>query len=248
MKPYANVTFDFSERAVVGTGGSGGIGHGIARRFQAAGATVTVTGTRANASDYDDDLSAFGYASLEMRDAAAVEAFAAGLDKVDVLVNNAGTAIAGPQALEPDGFADNIEINLNAVYRLSHALRPKLAEGRGSVINIASMTSYFSSPRIPGYGASKAGIKQLTQSLAGAWANDGIRVNALAPGWISSRLTAPVEGHEGLSSTIVRRTPLGRWGVPDEVAGGALFLASEAAAFITGVTLPVDGGFSSCGV
>jgi NAD(P)-dependent dehydrogenase (short-subunit alcohol dehydrogenase family) len=248
MKPYANVTFDFSGRNVVVTGGSGGIGHGIARRFQATGATVTITGTRASALDYDEDLGDFRYASLEMRDGAAVEAFAAGLDEVDVLVNNAGTAIRMPEGLEPNGFADNIEINLNAVYRLSYALRSRLTESRGSVINIASMTSYFSSPRVPGYGASKAGIMQLTQSLAGAWAEDGIRVNALAPGWITSRMTAPVQGNEGLNATIIGRTPLGRWGVPDEVAGGALFLASEAAGFITGVTLPVDGGFSSCGV
>ena len=248
MKPYSNVTFDFNGRAVVVTGGTSGIGHGIARRFQAAGAAVTVTGTRASATDYDEDLSGFLYASLEMRDATAVEDFAAGLDEVDVLVNNAGTAIRMPEGLEPDGFADNIEINLNAVYRLSYALRPRLAESRGGIINIASMTSYFSSPRVPGYGASKAGIMQLTQSLAGAWAEDGIRVNALAPGWITSRMTAPVQGNEGLNATVVGRTPLGRWGAPDEVAGGALFLASEAAAFVTGVTLPVDGGFSSCGV
>jgi NAD(P)-dependent dehydrogenase (short-subunit alcohol dehydrogenase family) len=116
------------------------------------------------------------------------------------------------------------------------------------VVNIASMTSYFGAPRVPGYGASKAGILELTQSLAGLWAADGIRVNALAPGWIRTRLTGPVQDSPALSDLILGRTPMARWGEPVDLAGGALFLASEAAAFITGVTIPVDGGFSSCGV
>ncbi len=243
-----DVSFDFSGKTVIVTGGSSGIGYAIARAFRDAGAKLLVTGTRATPNDYPDDLAEMTFHSLDMRDRAAIAGFAEGVEEADVLINNAGTAIRSPESYEPDRFSENIEINLNAVYRLSHALLPKLKESRGSIVNIASMTSYFGSPRIPGYGASKAGILQLTQSLAALWAADGIRVNALAPGWILTKLTVPVRENDTLNRAILSRTPMARWGEPDDLAGGALFLASDAAAFITGVTIPVDGGFSSCGV
>lgn len=238
-----NVSFDFSGAAALVTGGSDGIGLAIARAFSAAGAAVTITGTRGAAADYEQDLSGFAYHQLVATDPASVDAVATAMGPLDVLVNNAGTAIRAPEAATPEGFAKNVEINLNAVYRLSHGLRPKLAERKGAIVNIASMTSYIASPRVPGYGASKTAIVSLTKTLAALYAEDGVRVNAIAPGWIETKLTVPVQGADALNRPIVERTPMGRWGRPEEMAGPVLFLASSAAGFVTGVTVPVDGGF-----
>ncbi len=238
--------FNFTNRSVLVTGGSNGIGLAIARGFAAAGARVLVTGTRARAEDYGARLEGLGYRQARMEDDASIDALIASIDRLDVLVNNAGTAVRGAEALTPEGFERNVRINLNAVYRLCHGLRPRLAARPGAVVNIASMTSYFASPRVPGYGASKAAIVQLTKSLAALWAQDGIRVNALAPGWIATDLTQVVRETESLNRAILDRTPMGRWGRPEELAGPAMFLASDAAAgFVTGVTIPVDGGYSA---
>ena len=237
-------SFDFSGSEVLVTGGSNGIGQAIARGFHAAGARVSITGTKASAGDYADDLSAFSYHGVNMLDVPAVEALAASFDRLDVLVNNAGTTFRGAAALEPENFEATIDINLNSVYRLCHRLQPKLAASGGSIINIASMTSYFGSPRGPGYGASKSAILQMTKSLGALWAESGVRVNAIAPGWISTNLTAPIQDMPEIADPILQRTPMGRWGRPDEMIGTALFLASsDAAGFITGVTIPVDGGY-----
>jgi len=239
-------TFDFSGKAVLVTGASSGIGLAIAEGFRSAGASVSVTGTRAAAADYPGDLSGFAYHGVDLREAAAVDALAASFDRLDVLVNNAGMTYRAAEALVPENFETVIDVNLNAVYRLCQRLRPLLQASDGAIINIASMTSYFGSPRVPGYGASKAAVLQLTKSLAALYAADGIRVNAIAPGWIETKLTVPVRETEQLNRPIIERTPLGRWGQPAEMAGTALFLASpDAAGFITGVTIPVDGGYSA---
>jgi len=239
-------TFDFSGKAVLVTGASSGISLAIAEGFRSAGASVTVTGTRAAAADYPDDLSGFAYHGVDLREPAAVDALAASFDRLDVLVNNAGMTYRAAEALVPENFETVIDVNLNAVYRLCQRLRPLLQASDGAIINIASMTSYFGSPRVPGYGASKAAVLQLTKSLAALYAADGIRVNAIAPGWIETKLTVPVRETEQLNRPIIERTPLGRWGQPAEMAGTALFLASsDAAGFVTGVTIPVDGGYSA---
>lgn len=237
-------SFDFSGAEVLVTGGSNGIGLAIAQGFLAAGAQVTITGTKDGPGDYPHDLSAFTFHQADMVDMAAVEALAKRFDRLDVLVNNAGTTFRGAAALEPENFEATIDINLNSVYRLSHRLRPLLQASGGSIINIASMTSYFGSPRVPGYGASKSAILQMTKSLAALWARDGVRVNAIAPGWIKTNLTAPIQEMPEIADPIIQRTPMDRWGDPDELAGTALFLASaDVASFITGVTIPVDGGY-----
>jgi 3-oxoacyl-[acyl-carrier protein] reductase len=240
------VSFDFSGHAALVTGGTSGIGLAIARAFADAGAEVTVTGQRAGAGEYDEDLTGFAYRQAVMHDAASVDALIAATDRVDILVNNAGTAVRAPEAYTPEGFEKNIDINLNSVYRLSHGLLPKLKARPGAIVNIASMTSYAASPRVPGYGASKAAILQLTKTLGALYAADGVRVNAIAPGWIETPMTVPVREAEAVNRPIVERTPFGRWGKPEEMAGTVLFLASpDAAGFVTGVTVPVDGGYSA---
>ena len=241
-----SVSFDYSGHAVLVTGGSNGIGLAIARAFSDAGAEVSITGTRAGGGDYEEDLSGFSYRQVLVEDGEAVDALITATERVDVLVNNAGTAIRAPEALTPEGFEMNIAINLNSVFRLCQGLHGKLKSRPGSIINIASMTSYFASPRVPGYGASKSAILQMTKTLGTLYAADGIRVNAIAPGWIETNLTVPVRAAEELNRPIVERTPMARWGKPEEMAGTALYLASdELASFVTGVTIPVDGGFSA---
>lgn len=241
-----SVQFDYSGHAVLVTGGSNGIGLAIARAFRAAGADVAITGTRGAAGEYAEDLTGFAYTQVLVEDSAAVDALIAATERLDVLVNNAGTAVRAPEAFTPEGFEKNIAINLNSVFRLCQGFRAKLAAKPGSIINIASMTSYFASPRVPGYGASKSAVLQMTKTLGTLYAEDGIRVNAIAPGWIETNLTVPVRAADELSRPIVERTPMNRWGTPDEMAGTALYLASDdLASFVTGVTIPVDGGFSA---
>ena len=240
-----SVSFDYSGARVLVTGGSNGIGNAIARGFRDAGAAVTITGTKASAADYDTDIAGMDYQRLEMADGAAILALAVALPELDVLVNNAGGTVRGEAAYTPENFEKVIDINLNGSYRMAHGVLAQLKASRGSVINIASMTSYFGSPRVPGYGASKGAVMQLTKTLGAAWAPHGIRVNAIAPGWINTNLTELVRGTPALNDPILERTPMGRWGEAEEMAGTALFLASSAAAFLTGVTIPVDGGYSA---
>jgi 3-oxoacyl-[acyl-carrier protein] reductase len=245
--------FDFSGARVLVTGGSNGIGLAISRAFADAGAAVTITGTRAAAADYAHDLSAFTYRHLDVRDGAAIEALAGSLDGLDVLVNNAGMNFPGVRGdgrseWTPEVFEDSVRINLFGAFRLAVACRRLLSDSRfdggASVLNMASMSSFFAVPFVPGYGAAKAGIVQMTKNLAAAWAGEGIRVNAVAPGQIETEMTAPVKSMPELEKALIERAPLHRWGTPDDVAPAFLFLACPAARFITGQTLCVDGGWS----
>ena len=242
------VRFDFSGARVLVTGGSNGIGLGIARAFDAAGAAVSITGTRAAASDYDHDLSAFAYHSLDMRDAEGLDALAASLDSLDVLVNNAGANLMLRNEWKPEVFEEAVRINLFGAFQLAVACKELLArsplDGGGSILNVASMSAFVAVPFVPGYGAAKAAIVQMTKNLGVAWARDGVRVNAVAPGLIESNMTSAMKGIEALEKPEIDRTPMGRWGVPEDVAPAFLFLASPAARFITGQTLCVDGGYS----
>jgi NAD(P)-dependent dehydrogenase (short-subunit alcohol dehydrogenase family) len=237
-------SFDFSDRVVLVSGGSSGIGLAIAKAFRSANADVWITGTRNGISDYDDDLAGLTYRQLDMQDADAITALATELTSLDVLINCAGNTVRNEAAYEPENFEKVIAINLNGTFRLSMATLPLLKAGPGNVINIASMTSYFGAPGSPGYGASKAGILELTQTLGVAWAPFGIRVNGIAPGWIETKLTQYWREDER-DRQILERTPMGRWGRPEDLGGAALFLASDAADFITGITLPVDGGYTA---
>ncbi len=230
-------------RRVLITGASSGIGLGIAQAFSAAGACVTATGaTQAEvraAAARDPDIE---FAVLDVRDGAAVEALLGRIGGLDVLVNCAGVIRRG---VEHDlaAFAEVIDINLTGTMRVCAAARPGLAARRGCIVNTASMLSFFGGGLVPAYSASKGGVAQLTKSLAIAYAAEGIRVNAVAPGWIATPLTQALQDDPARSRPILARTPMGRWGTPADVAGPVLFLASPAAQFVTGVILPVDGGY-----
>jgi NAD(P)-dependent dehydrogenase (short-subunit alcohol dehydrogenase family) len=241
--------FDFTGTRVLVTGGSSGIGLGIATAFARAGASVAITGRRPSAREYDRDLPGFEYHALEVRDAEAIARLAGSLDALDVLVNNAGASFPfEPSEWDPAVFEESLRVNLLSAFRMALACKPLLAkselEGGASVLNVASMSSFRAVPIVPGYGAAKAAIVQMTKNLAVAWAADRIRVNAVAPGLIESNMTAAMRGVEALEKPELARVPMARWGTPEDVAPAFLFLASSAARFVTGQTLCVDGGQS----
>jgi len=242
------VAFDFSGASVLVTGGTSGIGLATAAAFASAGAAVTVTGTRATAADYAVDLSAFAYAPLQVRDAAAVDALAAGIDRLDVLVNNAGATFPdGRDEWDPDGFAASLDLNVEGAMRLTVRLHDALAAsdlaGGASVVNVVSMAAFRSATIVPGYSAAKAALLALTRNLAVHWADDGIRVNAVAPGLIDTPMTAPMRGLPEVLDAELDKAALRRMGDPDEVAAAVLFLSCGASAFTTGSTVAVDGGY-----
>jgi len=177
-----------------------------------------------------------------VRDAEAIAKLMAELPRLDILVNCAGIIRRGSEH-DPAVFADVVDVNLTGTMRLCAAARPLLARTSGCIVNTASVLSFSGGGLVPGYSASKGGVAQLTKSLAIAYAVDRIRVNAIAPGWVATRLTQPLQDDAGRSAAILARTPLGRWGRPDDIAGAAVFLCSPAALFITGAVMPVDGGY-----
>jgi NAD(P)-dependent dehydrogenase (short-subunit alcohol dehydrogenase family) len=239
--------FDFAGTSVLVTGGTSGIGHAIASAFADAGASVTVTGTRAAAGDYGCDLSRFAYRRLEMRDRAAIDALAAELGSLDVLVNNAGATFPdGQNEWEPDAFSASLDLNVEGAMRLTVRARAALAAsalaGGASVVNVVSMTAFRSTTIVPGYSAAKAALLASTRNLAVHWARDGIRVNAVAPGLIETRMTAPMKKFEKLLDAELAKSAIRRMGTPEEVAAAVLFLCCDASSFTTGSVLAVDGG------
>jgi len=235
----------FHDKSALVCGGTSGIGAAIGEALAELGASVTVTGatpSEVEATTEREGTRLARAAVLDVRDAAAVKNFVSALPKLDVLVNCAGIIRRGDEH-DPTVFEDVLEVNLTGTMRVCTAARPLLAEARGCIVNTASMLSFVGGALAPGYSASKGGVVQLTKSLACAYAADGIRVNAIAPGWIATALTRPLQDDSGRTQAILARTPLGRWGQPEDVAGTAVFLCSPAAAFITGTIIPIDGGY-----
>lgn len=235
----------FSNKVALITGGTSGIGAAIGNALAELGASVTVTGaTAAEAEDAAKRASFWVERSiaLDVRDEAAIASCFAALSRLDILINCAGTIRRGEEH-DPRVFAEIIDINLGGTMRLCVAARPLLARSKGCIVNTASVLSFFGGALVPAYSASKGGVAQLTKSLALAYAAEGIRVNAIAPGWIATPMTKPLRDDPVRNLEIVSRTPLGRWGVPEDLAGAAIFLCSPAASFVTGSIIAVDGGY-----
>lgn len=229
--------FSVAGQHVLISGGTGGIGTAFAHAFRDAGATVTLTDIKPPATD-----GGFAFHELDVRDDAAVLDLAKRIETLDVLIHCAGRLIRHEE-FKPEIFADIVDIHLVGNMRLAEAFRPHLKASGGCLINIGSMYSYFGSAMIPAYTAAKTGIVGLTRSLAVAYAEDGIRVNAIAPGWINTEISRRGREEEAFNAKVMARLPTKRWSEPDELAGTAVFLASPAGRLVNGVTIPVDGGY-----
>jgi NAD(P)-dependent dehydrogenase (short-subunit alcohol dehydrogenase family) len=232
--------FDFTGKTVLITGGASGIGREIAKAFLGAGASVIVAGLPTP----EPALEQVRTEHLDISDASGVAKFMAAVPELHVVVNAAGM-IRRDDEYNLDAFEQVIDVNLTGTMRVCMAARPKLLATHGCIVNFASMYSMFGGPRCPAYSASKGAIAQLTRSLGVAWALDGIRVNAVAPGWIATTLTQALRDDEARSAPIMARSPFRRWGRPEEIAAPVLFLCSDAASFITAAIIPVDGGYSA---
>jgi 2-dehydro-3-deoxy-D-gluconate 5-dehydrogenase len=246
--------FSLAGKTALVTGGNGGIGLGMARGLAQAGAAVAIAGRDAKKNAAALDALGQGAFALrcDLKDAPAcramVEEAAQRLGRLDILVNNAGTNIRkAPQDYTLEQWREVLDTNLTSAFVAAQAAYPHMKRaGGGKIVNIGSMMSLFGASFVAPYGASKGGIVQLTKALAAAWAKDGIQVNAVLPGWIDTELTRRARQEvDGLHERVLARTPAGRWGEPQDLAGIAVFLCSRASDFITGTAIPVDGGYSA---
>ncbi len=244
-----SITFNYSGKTVLVTGGVSGIGAATALAFKRAGAHVIACGLTAaelDAARANPDFTGMRLAQLDVRDGAAVNALIGGLDALDAVVNCAGM-IARAAEHDPVRFAEVIDVNLNGGMRVATAARPLLKAAKGNVIFIGSVMSYFGGPVQPAYSASKGAVKNLIMSLASAYAPDGIRVNGVAPGWVITELSRGARENPERNAQIMGRIPMQRWADTAEIADPILFLCSDAARYVTGTLMTVDGGYCSVG-
>ncbi len=237
---------DFTGKRVLVVGGSSGIGNGIAQGFRARGADVHVWGTRASASDYDpaegSDLTGLGYACVDAGDPDAVEAAHAPFDSLDVLVLSQGTVVYKRGEFERPGWDRVMAVNLDSLIHIARKFKPQLRDTRGSLIIVSSISGLKANIGNPAYAASKAGAISLTRTLAQAWAPEGIRVNGLAPGLVDTKMTKVTTQNPERLAGALASIPQRRLGLPADMAGAAIFLASPLASYVVGHTLIVDGG------
>lgn len=234
--------FSVSGKHVLITGGAGGIGRAFALGFHAHGARVIIADLQPPpAGALPDDIA---FETLDVCSDAAVAALAARTATLDVLIHCAGR-LARWEEYKPEVFSAILDVHLVGSLRLANAFRPHLKARRGCLINIASMYSYFGAPQVPAYAAAKTAVVSLTRSLAIGFAADGIRVNAIAPGWIKTEISRGGRENPEFNAKVLARLPAGAWAEPENLAGTAVFLASPAAQLINGVTIPVDGGYTA---
>ncbi len=227
------------------TGGTGGLGAGIADALTARGWAVTATGLgEAEVAAYRAARDNASAEVLDVTDDGAVAQYLGGMARLDALVNCAGILRKAAE-FDIETFRKVIDVNLTGTMRTCLAAMPLLAETAGAVVNTGSMYSFFGGPHAPAYSASKGGVAQLTKALAGAWAMNGIRVNAIAPGWIETPMTEAIRQDPAREGRIMDRLPQARWGQPGEVGALVAWLLSDEASLVTGAIIPVDGGYSA---
>lgn len=246
--------FSVKDKNVIITGGNKNLGLGITQAFCEQGANVVIIASSESVIEVAKDLNAKGYkvtgvqADLSQKEnietgfAKAMEIFNG---RLDVLINNAGVIKRSPaEEFSFEDWQTVININLNCVFVLSQlAGNIMIKQGKGKIINMASMLSFFGGQTVPAYAASKGGVAQLTKALSNEWAGKGVNVNAIAPGYMATDMTQALQNDEVRSKEILGRIPKGRWGKPEDIQGLAIFLASDGADYITGTVIPVDGGY-----
>ncbi|QGZ66190.1 SDR family NAD(P)-dependent oxidoreductase [Paraburkholderia acidisoli] len=227
------------------SGGTSGIGLEIAKGLAGLGASVTATGSSAEKIRQlvdTNDRKNLRFDALDVTSRESLASYAERFDRLDLLVNAQGISRPG-QEYDDATFMNVMDINLVSAMRLSTALMPLLKAARGSIINIASMLSYLADEEVPAYCASKSGMLGLTRALAHRYGRDGVRVNAIAPGYHRTAMTQGLWSEEAAAHKIAERTALKRWGEADDLVGAAIFLATPASRYVTGATLAVDGGY-----